>query len=75
MISEKIELFDMTFIRVAKTDMLIEDLICHKDDISFTRNLGSVVQNFVRLTSSLSPQFVNYISTSNAKTVIFVEKM
>ena len=38
--------------RVAKTDMLKEDLIGHKDDISFTRILGSVVsvvQNFVSL--------------------------
>ena len=37
---------------------------------------GSVVQNFVSLTLSLSPQFVNYISTSKANTLLFfVEKM
>ena len=32
-------------------------------------NLGPVVQNFVSLTLSLSPQFVNYISTSKANTL------
>ena len=31
-------------------------------------NLGPVVQNFGSLTVSLSPQFVNYISTSKANT-------
>ena len=37
---------------------------------------GPVVQNFVSLTLSLSPQFVNYISTSKANTLLFfVEKM
>ena len=38
---------------------------------------GPVVQNFVSLTLSLSPQFVNYtcISTSKANTLLFlVEK-
>ena len=36
---------------------------------------GPVVQNFVCLTLSLSPQFVNYISTSKANTLLFfVEK-
>ena len=33
--------------------------------------LGPVVQNFISLSLSLSPQFVNYISTSKANTVIF----
>ena len=37
---------------------------------------GSVVQHFVSLTLSLSPQFVNFISTSKANTLLFfVEKM
>ena len=37
--------------------------------------LGPVVQNFVRLTVSLNPQFVNCISTSKANTLLlFVEK-
>ena len=36
-----------------------------------TTNLGPVFQNFVSLTLSLSPQFVNYISTS--KEFFFVE--
>ena len=35
-----------------------------------------VVQNFVSLTLSLSPLFVNFISTSKANTLLFcVEKM
>ena len=33
--------------------------------------LGPVVQNFVSLTLSLSLQFVNYISTSKANTLLF----
>ena len=38
--------------------------------------LGPVVQNFVSLTLSLSPQFVNYLSTSKANTLlVFVDKM
>ena len=37
---------------------------------------GPVVQNFVSLTLSLSPQFVNYISTLKANTLsFFVETM
>ena len=37
--------------------------------------LGPVVQNFVSLTLSLSPQFVYYILTSKANTLLFfVEK-
>ena len=41
-----------------------------------TIDLGPVVQNFVSLTLSLSPQPVNYISTSKANTLLFfVEKM
>ena len=36
---------------------------------------GQVVQNFVTLALSLSPQFVNYILTSKANTLLyFVEK-
>ena len=31
-----------------------------------------VVQNFISLTLSLSPQFVNYISTSKANTLLFL---
>ena len=39
-------------------------------------NLGPVVQNFDSLMLSLSPQLVNYISTSKANTLLFfVEKM
>ena len=34
-------------------------------------NQGLVVQNFVSLTLLLSPQFVNYISTSSANTLLF----
>ena len=34
-------------------------------------NLAPVVQNFVSLTLSLSPQFVNYISNSKANTLLF----
>ena len=38
-------------------------------------DLGPVVQNSISLTLSLRPQFVNYISTSKANTVLFfVEK-
>ena len=38
--------------------------------------LGPVVQNFVSLMLSLSPKFVNYISTSKANTLLFfVEKI
>ena len=41
-----------------------------------TAFMGPVVQNFVSLTLSLSPQFVKYISTSKANTLLFfVEKM
>ena len=37
---------------------------------------GPVVQNFISLTLSLSPHFVNCISTSKANTLLlFVEKM
>ena len=44
--------------------------------INIAPNLGPVIQNVVSLTLSLSPQFVNYISTSKANTVLFfVEKM
>ena len=35
-------------------------------------DLRPVVQNFVSLTLSLSPQFVNYISTSKANTLLFI---
>ena len=35
-------------------------------------NQGPVVQNFVSLTLSLSPQFANYISTSKANTLLFL---
>ena len=38
---------------------------------NINHKLGLVVQNFVSLTLSLSPQFVNYISTSKANTLIF----
>ena len=39
-------------------------------------NLGPVVQNFFTVTLSISPQFVSYISTSKANTLLFfVEKM
>ena len=39
------------------------------------KQTGPVVQNFVSLTLSLSPQFFNYISTSKANTLLFlVEK-
>ena len=34
-------------------------------------NFSPVVQNFVSLTLLLSPQFVNYISTSKANTLLF----
>ena len=41
-----------------------------------TKVQGPVVQNFVSLTMSLSPQFVNCILTSKANTLLFfVEKM
>ena len=44
--------------------------------LSFLYTLGLAVQNFDSLTMSLSPQFVNYISTSKANTLLFsVEKM
>ena len=43
--------------------------------ILFVKDLGPVVKNFVSLMLSLSPQFVNYISTSKANTLLFfVEK-
>ena len=35
---------------------------------------GPVVQSFVSLTPSLSPQFVNYLSTSKANTLVFFVK-
>ena len=39
-------------------------------------DLGPVVQNFVSLMLSLIPQFVNYILTSKANTLLFfVDKM
>ena len=45
-------------------------------DYQMVRDLGPVVQNFVSLTLSLSPQFVNCILTSKANTLLFfVEKM
>ena len=41
--------------------------------ILFVSHLGPVVENFVSLTLSLiSPQFVNYISTSKANTLLFL---
>ena len=40
------------------------------------KHQGPVVQNFVSLTMSLSPQFANYITTSKANILLFfVEKM
>ena len=36
--------------------------------------LGPVVQNFVSLMLSLSPEFVNYILTSEANTLLFLLK-
>ena len=42
----------------------------------YYRYQGPVVQNFVGLKLSFSPQFVNYISTSKANMLLFfVEKM
>ena len=35
---------------------------------------GPVVQNFISLTLMLCPQFVNYISTSKANTLLFLLK-
>ena len=44
--------------------------------LTWSINKGPVVQNFVSLTLSLSPPFVNYISTSKANTLLFfVDKM
>ena len=37
-------------------------------------HLGPVVQNFVSSTVSLSPQFVNCISTSKANTLLFFDE-
>ena len=52
-----------------ETDLM--SLVLRKD-VSFVKiNLGPVVQNFVSLTLSLSPEFVNYISTSKANTLFF----
>ena len=40
------------------------------------RHQGQVVQSFVNLTLSLSPQFASYISTSKANALLFiVDKM
>ena len=52
-----------------ETDLM--SLVLRKD-VSFVKiNLGPVVQNFVSLMLSLSPEFVNYISTSKANTLLF----
>ena len=51
-----------------------------KEEVSFSFEIlnviqGPVVQNFVSLTLLLSPQFVKYISTSKANSLLFfVEK-
>ena len=37
-------------------------------------DLGLVLQNFVSLTLSLSPQFVNYVSISKASTMLFFQQ-
>ena len=41
---------------------------------SYFDTQGPVVQNFVRLNLSLSPQFVNYISTLKANTLLYLLK-
>ena len=54
----------------------IGKLALHYVEHWLTDILGIVVQNFVSLTLSLSPQLVNYISISKANALLFfVEKI
>ena len=47
-------------------------VVCRVSEV----NQGPVIQNFVSLMLLLIPQFVNYISTSKANTLLFfVDKM
>ena len=70
----------MSFFRENSEKLEIDDAFRHiyrPESIVFIfNNQGPVVQNFISLTLSLYPQFVNYISTSKANTLLlFVEKI